>query len=159
VSDNQTGVTVTLKAGPGFESPWIVIHAESVADAKAQINQGEFAELAERTVAAAEFFRAAHNVKSGLAANEPQQAAPPAQQQSWSGGGAATAQTTGGGWSQQGSGQTQQQAPAQSGEGKQCVHGAMTFREGVGKQSGKPYKAFFCPAPKGSNQCSPEFVR
>lgn len=144
MSDNQTGVTVTLKAGPGFESPWIVIHAESVADAKAQINQGEFAELAERTVAAAEFFRAAHNVKSGLAANEPpQQAAPPVQQQQ--------------SWSQQGSGQTQ--APAQSSEGKRCAHGEMTYREGVGKGSGKPYKAYFCPAPRGTNQCAPEFVR
>ena len=146
MSDNQTGVTVTLKAGPGFESPWIVIHAESVADAKAQINQGEFAELAERTVAAAEFFRAAHNVKSGLAANEPPQRAAPAVQQQQS-------------WSQQGSGQTQQQAPAQSGEGKRCAHGEMTYREGVGKGSGKPYKAYFCPAPRGTNQCAPEFVR
>ena len=145
MSDTQTGVTVTLKAGPGFESPWIVIHAESVADAKAQINQGEFAELAERTVAAAEFFRAAHNVKGGLAANEPQQqAAPPVQQQSWS---------------QQGSGQTQQQAPAQSGEGKRCAHGDMVFRESK-PGAAKAWRAYFCPTPKGTqNQCEPVWLK
>jgi hypothetical protein len=140
VSENNTGVTVTLKAGQGFEAPWIVIHAENVADAKDQIDQGVFAELAERTVAAAEFFRAAHNVKKGLAANEA--ASAPAQQD----GGASNYATNSG-------------APAQQGEGKTCIHGAMTYREGVGKQSGKPYKAYFCPAPKGSAQCSPEFLR
>ena len=153
MSENNNGVTVTLKAGQGFEAPWIVIHAESVADAKDQIDQGVFAELAERTVAAAEFFRAAHNVKKGLAANEA--ASAPAQQ-------------NGPSWSQGGSRQdggasnyaTNSGAPAQQGEGKTCIHGPMTYREGVGKQSGKPYKAYFCAAPKGTaNQCAPEFVR
>lgn len=145
MSENNNGVTVTLKAGQGFEAPWIVIHAESVADAKDQIDQGVFAELAERTVAAAEFFRAAHNVKKGLAANEAASAPAPQPQQN------------GPSWSQQGS--QQQAPPAQQGEGKTCIHGPMTYREGVGKQSGKPYKAYFCAAPKGSAQCSPEFLR
>ena len=40
----------------------------------------------------------------------------------------------------------------------QCQHGEKTFREGVGK-TGKPYKAWFCPAPKGTpDQCPPEWV-
>ena len=99
-------------------------------------------------------FGAVNNVASGLGGQVVQQET--SQQGSWSGGGAATAQTTGGGWSQQGSGQTQA-APA--GEGKRCAHGEMTYREGVGKGSGKPYKAYFCPAPRGTNQCAPEFVR
>jgi hypothetical protein len=71
--------------------------------------------------------------------------------------GAQVVEQNGPSWSQQGS--QQQAPPAQQGEGKTCIHGAMTYREGVGKQSGKPYKAYFCPAPKGSAQCSPEFLR
>ena len=166
MSETQTGVTVTLKAGTGFEAPWIVIHAESVTDAKNQIDTGDFAALAERTVAAAEFFRSAHSVKTGLPTGGGQQA--PAPQQAY-----AQGSSFGGGdrglnapqqqsWSNQGS---QQQAPqfaqpAAPQGGKTCIHGDMTFREGVSKTSGKPYRAFFCPAPKGTpNQCAPEFLR
>jgi hypothetical protein len=140
VSDNQTGITVTLKAGVGFEAPWIVVHAADTRDALDQINTGDFATLAERTVAAAEFFRAAHNVKKGLSSNE-----------------AAEAPAQGGpSWSQQGS---QQSAPAvEGGGGKSCVHGAMTFRSGISKKTNKPYSAWFCPTPQGTpNQCAPVF--
>lgn len=132
-------VTVTLKAGQGFEAPWIVIHADNADDALEQINSGSFATLAERTVAAADFFRAAHNVKTGLGKESVQQQ--PAQQ-------------AGPAWSQQGS----QQAPAQGGA-KQCIHGDMVFRSGT---SGKgPWKGYFCPLPKErkQEQCQPEFVR
>lgn len=41
---------------------------------------------------------------------------------------------------------------------KSCVHGAMTYREGTSNSTGKAYKAYFCPAPRGANQCRPEFV-
>lgn len=42
-----------------------------------------------------------------------------------------------------------------------CKHGVMTFRSGTtksGPNAGKPYKAYFCPAPRGTDQCKPEFV-
>lgn len=41
---------------------------------------------------------------------------------------------------------------------KTCTHGVMTYREGTSNATGKPYKAYFCPAPRGTNQCKPEFV-
>lgn len=142
MSDSTTGVTVTLKGGQGFEAPWIVIHAENAADALTQINDPAFANLAERSAAAAEFFRAANAGRQGfpkaVAEVQQTQPAPPA----WSNGG------------------SQQAAPApQQQGGKQCVHGAMTYREGTGKASGKPYKAYFCPAPRGTVQCDPEFLK
>jgi hypothetical protein len=91
-------------------------------------------------VAAAEFFRAAHNVKKGLAANEAASAPAPQPQQN------------GPSWSQQGS--QQQAPPAQQGEGKTCIHGPMTYRSGT--KNGKAWSAYFCPTPKGSpNQCAP----
>jgi hypothetical protein len=134
LSENSNGLTVTLKAGVGFEAPWIVIHAADATDALNQINTGDFATLAERTVAAAEFFRAAHNVKGGLASREP--AAAP--QQSWSE-------------------QPTQQAPAPQG-GPACVHGARVFKSGTSK-AGKPYKMWACPSQNRQAQCDPEWVR
>ena len=43
-------------------------------------------------------------------------------------------------------------------QAEMCEHGAMTFREGVGKNSGKPYRGWFCNAPKNRGQCSPKFL-
>lgn len=44
--------------------------------------------------------------------------------------------------------------------GKMCNHGAMVFRSGVSASTGKPWKGYFCPTPRGTaDQCSPEFVR
>ena len=50
-------------------------------------------------------------------------------------------------------------APAQPAAGEKfCVHGKMTYREGVGAKG--PWKAFFCPTAKGTpNQCQAEFIR
>ena len=56
----------------------------------------------------------------------------------------------------------QQQAPQQAapqGPAPSCLHGQMTFREGTGRQSGKPYKAYFCPSRDRNNQCDAQFVR
>jgi hypothetical protein len=149
MSENTTGLTVTLKAGTGFEAPWIVIHAADATDALNQINTGDFATLAERTVSAAEFFRAAHNVKNGLAAREPAVQQPP--QQEWNNTGSAP------NWSQQGS---QQAAPAPAAQdGKQCAHGAMVYREAK-PGSGKTWRAYFCPTPQNTpGQCKPEFLK
>ena len=43
-------------------------------------------------------------------------------------------------------------------ESEMCEHGAMTYREGVGKASGKPYRGWFCNAPKNRGQCQPKFL-
>lgn len=56
-------------------------------------------------------------------------------------------------------------AAAPAAAGKSCgpdgSHGAMQWREGTvksGPNTGKPYKGWFCPIPRGGNQCKPEFV-
>ena len=49
---------------------------------------------------------------------------------------------------------------APGGETKSCPHGAMQYKSGVAASTGKPWKAWFCPTPKGTpGQCSPEFIR
>lgn len=52
-------------------------------------------------------------------------------------------------------------APAQgAGPGGQtCAHGAMVWKQGVSKTSGKPYSGFFCPSSDRNNQCKPVFSR
>lgn len=49
-----------------------------------------------------------------------------------------------------------QPAPA---DAKSCAHGAMKWKEGTSKSTGKSYKGWFCPAPYGQTQCEPQFVR
>lgn len=44
--------------------------------------------------------------------------------------------------------------------GPTCKHGAMTFKEGVSQKTGKPWKAWMCPSPKGTpDQCPADFIR
>lgn len=48
-------------------------------------------------------------------------------------------------------------APSLTG-GRNCPHGRMTAIQGMGKD-GKPYKGYFCPAPKGAfDKCKNQYV-
>lgn len=41
-----------------------------------------------------------------------------------------------------------------------CKHGAMTYRTGISAKTGKEWKAWMCPAPKGTpDQCPADFLR
>ena len=43
--------------------------------------------------------------------------------------------------------------------GRMCGHGKMTAIQGIGKD-GKPYKGYFCPAPKGAfDKCKNQYVK
>lgn len=51
-------------------------------------------------------------------------------------------------------------APVQASSSPTCKHGAMTYREGVSSKTGKAWKAWMCPAPKGTpDQCPADFIR
>ena len=53
---------------------------------------------------------------------------------------------------------TQQPAPIAQLGGRACPHGKMTAIQGMGKD-GKPYKGYFCPAPKGAfDKCKNQYV-
>lgn len=60
--------------------------------------------------------------------------------------------------------QYQQPAPAApqmpGAAAPQCQHGTKLYREGIGKQNGKPWKAWFCAAPGNDpTQCPKEWIR
>lgn len=71
-------VVVTLKGGAGFDDPWIVIHADSVEDANAQLN-ADLVTLMDRTQSAAALFRGKAPAKpaSSNAAQRPARQDPP----------------------------------------------------------------------------------
>ena len=51
-----------------------------------------------------------------------------------------------------------QPAPISPIGGRGCAHGKMTAIQGMGKD-GKPYKGYFCPAPKGAfDKCKNQYV-
>lgn len=59
----------------------------------------------------------------------------------------------------------QPQAPAQpqasgapGGEQRSCAHGPMTYREGVSKKTGRPYRGFFCNERNRDLQCDPQYL-
>lgn len=53
---------------------------------------------------------------------------------------------------------TQQLGAVQVSADKECKHGGMTLRSGTGAKG--PWKAWMCPAPKGTpDQCEPIWIR
>ena len=62
-----------------------------------------------------------------------------------------------GGGAQQPSRAPQAAQEAPGGEKRYCSHGEMTFKTGVSKKTGKPYKMFACPAPR-DQQCKAQFL-
>lgn len=143
---NNNGLSLTFKGGVGFDSPWIVNHVATLEEA-AEFLGIDVADYPDRKDLLKAVFAATWNAATFFQAQAPEKpaAAPKAAAQGNGGGNSAPAR---------------QQAPG--GEGRQCVHGDMVFRSGVtqsGKNAGKTWKAFMCPAPKGAAQCDPEWIK
>lgn len=65
MAENTEGkIVVTLKGGKGYEAPWIVIHANDVQDANAQLNDEGLADLIKQTKKVAEFFNGGANTQA-----------------------------------------------------------------------------------------------
>lgn len=123
----------TLKAGGGFEAPWLTIDADNAEDLYNRLQDvtAHDGQLLAKIAEVAEQLRAAHTVY-----------VTPASQPASSGFGSGATQT--------------HSEPAPSGQVKTCPHGTRTRREGNGSK-GK-WVGYFCPLPKGDpNQCKPEW--
>lgn len=111
----------TLKAGGGYEAPWITVDGDSVADLEVKLDALTESVLT-KVVEVAELLRAAHTVVAGGNA------------------GATTGQNT-----------TQDATVTSSTGGsglKTCEHGVRVKREGTNAR-GK-WTGYFCALPKGS---------
>lgn len=154
----------TLKAANGYDAPWLTVSADTPADLVLSLSSiagtDGIADPAAMVVAAAKKLQAHWTAADKLGATPiavepqaftPQQAANVQQHQQTAAAPAPQQYVP----QQQAAPQVQQTAP---GPGPSCQHGAMTYREGVGKNSGKPYKGWFCAGPRGS-QCETQWVR
>lgn len=77
--DNPTGVSVTIKAGTGFDVPWIVLHGADVAHVRAMLAELNDSDLTQGVVVVARKFHGTYagaNPASGHGA--PTQSAPTA---------------------------------------------------------------------------------
>lgn len=124
--------SVTLKAGTGFDSPWIVLRGKTVEDLAEQFDGqpgSVLAKLMTRVAKAGEYFATQFS-------GQP-------------------AQPRGNGGGQRGGGAPQGAQEAPGGEKKFCKHGEMEFKSGVSK-AGKAYQLFSCTAPR-DEQCPAQY--
>jgi hypothetical protein len=73
-ASDREGVTVTLKGGAGFDSPWIVIHASDIQDAYDQVsgdNASILAKLMDRVRHAASHFTSLGGATTGPSGGAP----------------------------------------------------------------------------------------
>lgn len=137
--EGQAPLKATLKAGAGYEAPWLTVNGNNAEDLYKRLqdvvsNDGT---LLSTLAEVAEQFRAAHVVAAGLPKEQPQSG--------WGNGGGGNQQQGGGG----------NDAPPAGGN-HVCPHGVRVRREGSSSK-GK-WVGFFCPLPKGNaNQCDPEW--
>ena len=142
---NDTGyaLSVTLKGGTDFSSPWIVVYGNTPAEVEAKLR--DTGSLIVATVEAANALKAANNA-APVAVGGPDAHPTPAPQQS-----------APSGW---GNRPQQQAAPAQQGarlhpEGKQCGCGNVLNYKTVNRRSdGKQFNFWECPARQGKNDTS-----
>src|SRR5579875_2533192 len=146
--DSNARVVATVKAGAGFEAPWIVFRADTPEEMRELLDMA--APLYDAVATASAAFRAAR----------PDSAAAEIQGQL---GGVKTAEQPGpfAGNPASGYGQPQQAAPlpptqaAPNDPRAFCEQHKVSrqYKEGTNK-AGKPYKGFFCP----SRGCAPQWV-
>ncbi|MBN7517056.1 hypothetical protein [Mycobacteroides abscessus] len=100
VGDGEGKIVLTYKEGPGFDSSWTVVHANSVEDAKAILKDPEFKELLDLSKKAAAYFRGGSTPSAPAAPAQARSNAPAAAQS------------------------------APDGDSRQCKHGEMVYRTG-----------------------------
>lgn len=131
MSEENSAFSATLKGGASFDSPWLVIRADTAAQLKERLREA-YSDLVGPLVLTANVFAEEYSggKPAPVTAPAPVQNFAPAQQ----------AAPTGG------------QAPV-------CVHGTTKWVE-ARPDSGKTWKGWFCPAPReATDKCKPIFVK
>jgi hypothetical protein len=137
------GLTATLKAGTGYDAPWIVLHANNPEQLNAQLDAIDDA-LMQKVTATAQLLIAANNLAAKGMLSAPAPSQPSVQTPPYQAPTPPAAQAT--------------PTPAEPSvaAGPVCVHGPRVRREGTSGRG--PWVGWFCPTKKGTpGQCSPEF--
>lgn len=135
---NREFLTVTLKAGTGYDAPWLVFHTSSVPEALEALQHSDLDELMDLTA------RKGKDLAKAFGGS--QMAAKP---------------SAGGGWGNKTS--TAQSTPAgavewDADEGEYtCAHGGATQVKGESAKG--PWTGYFCSQPKdAADKCTPKFL-
>lgn len=121
-------ITATLKAGAGFDSPWLVLHGDDPADLLATMSDPNFPKLLTWTTMSAQKFGEGWKPTTNVSDLAKPAATP----------------------------QGKPEAATNTGNTPYCKHGAMTPRSGF--KNGRAWSGHFCPTPQGTaDQCSPKF--
>jgi len=120
---SELPIKATLKAGPGYEAPWLTVDASTPDELKQRL-QALTEEHLQVVADVAALFRGAHTAAAG-GATVPAPAAPAPAAQS-----ATPTQTQ------------------QGGQLRTCAHGVRVERSGTGKKG--PWVGYFCSLPKGT---------
>lgn len=136
--ENNTGLSITLKAGTGYGAPWVVLHAQSVFEAGEMLEELRLSGALTAVREAAREFQAA-TPSMEQAVQTVQRTFPGAQThqpgQVWAGGSQA----------QQGGSQELPSQYQPGGNAPQCAHGAMKYIA-----NGKFGPFWACPTPMGA---------
>ena len=128
-------LTVTLKAGTGFDAPWLVFHTNSVAEAVESLGHDQLDELMDLAARKGKEFSKAFGGSQGF--SKPAVA------------------SSGTGYTKPAS------VPAGKVSGRSCAH--VTEDNPIvkrsGNKNGKDWTGFFCPEADRDRQCTPEFLR
>lgn len=146
----DSALTITLKAGGGYDAPWLVVRADSPDDAVMKLDN--LGDVIASTIAAANLLHGANNA-APVVQNSPQLAAvpaqAPAQKPSW---GQQTSGSGGGG---------NFNAARLHPEGAKCGQcgGAVQYKSITARATGKTFELWTCPnqRSKGDGHYS-EFV-
>src|SRR5690606_1153561 len=65
--DEGNGVTITLKAGKGYDAPWVVLRGATVDEAHAHLDNPRFHELLQRVTKAGMYFASGAGLQSAAA--------------------------------------------------------------------------------------------
>jgi hypothetical protein len=138
VSEDTSDLTVTLKAGTGYDVPWIVVRGDNPADVLMKLNGLD--DVIAATIDAANKLKAANAVAPIVQGGSVAQATVPEQPQASNGWGSSPAAAQ------------QNVAPQNNGvryhpEGKLCpsCNAGVIFKEITAKSSGKTFQLWTCP--------------
>lgn len=127
-------LTITLKAGTGYDAPWLVYHAASVEEGIDFLSHERYDELADLTA------RKGKELAKAFGGSQ-----------------SASKPSSSGGWGNKAksSPKKSQGAVEETENGYECEHGEAV--EKSGKTNGRKWVGHFCPNTDRSDQCTPAF--
>jgi hypothetical protein len=157
VPEFKSGITVTVKAGPGYDAPWIVIHATDAEHAAQLISEAQREKLTDAVAGLHNEFAAIELLKRELGATEVK-----GNGRSYGGGGGGNggnrSYNGGGGGNSGGGGGGGAAAlngpPPNHNLATECRHGEKNFVSGVSQKNNKAWFGFDCPQNYKQGECA-----